>query len=136
MNNKLKSIEYFEQTNWKCPDKLHIEFYELTVTTTTSLRRFTSNTVKIKEFYIPEYNIGINNYGFENKKYNIILNAHSRYEEGVNKLYVNKNPKLLKTIELVGDDCCELFNLLVYYVKSHNMESTVNKLYELVNEKN
>ena len=130
MNNKLDSYVCFENSNWFCPDKLSVELYELTVTTSTSIRRFTSNVIKIKEFYIPEYNIGINNYKNGNKNYNIILNAHSRYESGINKMFVNEDPILIKSFILEGDECSELFDLIKQYVKSHNMESTINKLYK------
>jgi hypothetical protein len=60
MSDKLDSLQYFENSNWICPEKITIELYELSISIYTSFERLTKNTTKIKEIYIPEYNIGIN----------------------------------------------------------------------------
>lgn len=130
MNKNLDSIIYFENSNWICPEKLKVELYELSLSFNSTII-CTSNITKIQEIYIPEFNIGINNYKNGNKNYNIILNAHSRYEKGINMFCIN-DPVLLNTIILESDNCIELFDLLKQYIKSHHMESTINKLYELI----
>ena len=70
MNNNLNSLIYFENSNWNCPEKIKVELYKLSISYNSSMRS-TSNITKIKEIYIPEYNIGINNYKNGNKNYNI-----------------------------------------------------------------
>ena len=131
----LTTIEYLEKVNYQCPEKLTLILYEISIC--NNPRNYTY--YQIEEFFIPEFNISINDTCYYSHKYNIILNSSTRYNKK-NK-YDSDNDykpcKQLKTICLTKennlDELKELFDLIVTYTKSQNMENTVKKLYEKVN---
>jgi hypothetical protein len=129
----LSTVEYFEKTNWQSPEILHLELYEISV---LSNPRNYSSYYQIKEIFIPEFNISINNINNGLRNYNIILNSSSRYKK-VKRFDDSQDiPKLLKSLCLTKesnpDELEELFDLISSYTKSQNMGSTVKKLFEQI----
>ena len=92
--------------------------------------------IKIKEFFIPEFNLSINNVNDGLRNYNIILNSSSRYKKVKRFDDSWDSPKLLKSSCLTKksnpDELEELFDLMITYTKSQNMDSTIKKLFEQI----
>lgn len=128
----LTTIEYLEKVNYQCPDKLTLILYEISICDDPRRPRY----YQIKEFFIPEFNISINNMNFYSNKYNILLNSSTRYKD--KNIYGSdyRPSKQLKTICLIKEsnlnELKELFDLIVTYTKSQNMENTIKKLFEQV----
>ncbi len=128
MENKYQeSIKYFEETNWKKPESLVLQLYEISVV--NSYRSFTYFT--IKEIFVPQYNLSFNNH--TNKEgYNIILNASNRFKNDfkIEKSY--KQPNLINTITITNEDpnLDILFDIFTSYIKS---QQKINKITELFN---
>jgi hypothetical protein len=128
----LTTIEYLEKVNYQCPDKLTLVLYEISICNDPRRHMYW----QIKEFFIPEFNISINNVNTGTHKYNIIINSSSRY----NNTYDDdcKPSKQLKTICLTkesnSNELEELFDLIITYTKSQNMENTIKKLFEQVDD--
>lgn len=92
---------------------------------------------RIKEIFIPEYNLSLNTIGLGTHKYNIILNSSSRYNKIKNIENDDwKRPTQLKCVCLTKesnpDELEELFDLIKSYTKSQNMDSTIKKLFEQI----
>ena len=137
-NNKT-TLECFESTNWTCPEKLTLCLYEISICSSADFRR-RSNAIKIKEFFLPEYNIGINNQSDynSNNKYHVLLNAQDRYKEKDRSTVFMNNyepSKLIKVFTLTKEsnqsELEEVFDLIKTSVKAKNMEQTITKLFEL-----
>ena len=129
----LPTIEWFEITNWVSPDTLHLELYEISVC--MDARR--PHYFRIKEIFIPEYNLSLNTFGSGTHNYNIILNSSKRYNKKEKLLNEDwKPPKLLKSVCLTKEsnpnELEELFDLISTYIKSQNMGSTIKKLFEQI----
>ena len=92
---------------------------------------------RIKEIFIPEYNLSLNTVSSGIHKYNIIINSSLRYDKK-EKLFNDdwKPPKLLKRVCLTKesnpDELEELFDLISAYIKSQNMDCTIKKLFEQI----
>lgn len=122
------TIQYFQETNWQLPEKLTLEIYSLSVV--SDFRRM--NYFQITEIFIPEYNIGINNYNKNSKGYNINMDASDRFLNKTQILRDNfKPPNLLKTIVLNENDPTlkPLFEIISSYVKSQNKIPEINELF-------
>ena len=137
-NNKT-TLECFESTNWTCPEKLKLCLYEISICSSVDFRR-RSNAIKIKEFFLPEYNIGINNQSdnYNSNKYHVLLNAQDRYKEkDGSKVFMDnyEPPKLINTFTLTKEsnqsELEEIFDLIKTSVKAKNMDRIVEKLFEL-----
>lgn len=135
-NNKT-TLECFESTNWTCPEKLTLCLYEISISSSSDIRR-RSNAHRIKEFFLPEYNIGINNQFYLNNKYNIIPDAQNRYKNKDRSTVFMNNyepSKLINTFTLTKEsnqsELEEVFDLIKTSIKAKNMEQTVTKLFEL-----
>lgn len=133
-----KSIECLQDVDFLCPNTLLIELHEISIC--SDFRRM-SNTWKIKEFYIPQFNIGINNQHNGKKSYNLIIDAYSRYyNDNPNTNNIRKYgdpPKLIKSFFInfsESEELGKLFNTIKCYIISQNAEQTINKLFELTDE--
>lgn len=131
-----KSIECLEDINYECPNTLQLKLYEISISS-GDLRRM-SNTWRIREFYIPQFNVGINNEHYGGKSYNIITNAYNRYHKEENNndtRSYGEPPKLIETFFLNKitnkNEIEELFNVIKCHIISANAEQTITKLFEL-----
>lgn len=140
------TTDYLENIGWKCPNSIKLELFEIYISTSIDIRRFRKNNVKIKEIFLPEFNLSINNEYFMGKNYNIISNASGRFYSSTNTNMNteltdennenDKNPKLVKSLILTREnepeELVELFDMICTYVKSSQMESRVVKLFEKI----
>jgi hypothetical protein len=135
--NTKKSIECLQDTNFECPDSLTLELYEISIGSGDARRM--SNTWRIKEFYIPQYNIGINQEYYGSRSYNLIINAFNRYHKdesnSKNSITYGEPAKFIKSFTLNKDtnkeEIEEIFNVIKCCIISQNAESSITKLFEL-----
>lgn len=137
-----KTVKCFENINWTCPDSIQLELFEISICSSVDLRRIGSS-YRIKEIFLPEFNLSINKEYFSGKTYNIISNASDRFysDSDTNKNVTRaknwEKPKLIKSVILNRDtntsDIEELFEMVSIYVKSQQMENQVKKLFEKIN---
>ena len=129
----LPTIECFEKTNWVSPDTMHLKLYEISVC--MDARR--PHYFRIKEIFIPEYNLSLNTIESGTPNYNIILNSSKRYNKKEKLLNEDwKSPEQLKFVCLTKEsnpnELKELFDLISAYTKSQNMDYTIKKLFEQI----
>ncbi len=142
VNKPLIKSSYVQlvQMDWKCPDVITLELWEIAIC--RDLRNF-NHTHKIKEIYIPEYNLSVNREYYCSNNFNIILDSYDRYhKENLNINDINfeingsNKPILLKKIifnkstnqELIQ----ELHDGFVGFVKSKGIQGSVNELFNLI----
>jgi len=137
MNTTLKA---FEDINWQCPKSITINQYEISVCNFNGIGR-KPNYFRIKELFLPEFNLSINEVPYSGKKYSIILNSSSRYSdnEHTHTFGINwQKPVLLNTLILTleseTNELTELFELIYTYTKSQHMENTIVKLFDMVKQ--
>ncbi len=129
LNSYKSTLEYFESTNWQCPEKLTLQLYEISICDYQGLGRH-SNTYKINEFFIPEYNIGINHQPFYGYPYNIISNANKRYERYENDAKLINSCVVTKISN--QSQLEEIFDLIKTNTKAKNMHQTIKNLYTIL----
>jgi len=117
---KLEStIDCFKLTNWECPNELEIQIYEISICDYCYLGR-ASPARRIKEIFIPYYNISINKADNFYNNFNIILDSQYRYvKKDDSRGYMKgwEMPKLLQKITLDSEQTHKIFNLIYNYVK-------------------
>lgn len=129
------TITLLNNINWKCPEKLNLYLYEISVC--TDFRRF--YFVQIYEIFIPELNVCFNAHNC----YNIIKDAAQRYvvnTKNRTELFNNwKPPKLLSiselNITLHKYEMEKVFDLIISSIKQDNDSCIITKLF-LIAESN
>ncbi len=117
--NLESTIDCFKLTNWECPNELEIQIYEISICDYYYPGRG-SPTRRIKEIFIPYYNISINKADNFYNNFNIILNSQKRYvKKDDSGGYMNgwEIPKLLQKIKLDSQQTQKIFKLIYNYVK-------------------